>query len=61
MDKANYYSSMIHKPGLKIVSLPMYIASYNMIDIEYAESFQRHRLLYISGFPKYTGLVSNEN
>lgn len=32
MDKTNYYSSMIHKPGLKIVNLPMCIASYNTID-----------------------------
>ena len=39
MDKANYYSSVIHKPGLKLVNLPMYIASYTMIDMEYAESF----------------------
>lgn len=45
MDKANYYSSVIYKSGLEIVNLPMYIASYNMIDIEYAESFQRHQLL----------------
>lgn len=42
MDKANYYSSMIHKPGLKIVNLPMYIASCNTVDTEYAESLQRH-------------------
>ena len=39
MGKANFYSSMICKPGLKVVSLPMYIASYTMIDMEYAESF----------------------
>lgn len=39
MGKANFYSSMIRKPGLKVVSLPMYIASYTMIDMEYAESF----------------------
>ena len=36
MDKANFYSSMICKPGLKVVNLPMYIASYTMIDMEYA-------------------------
>lgn len=45
MDKTNYYSSMIHKPGLKIVNLPMCIASYNTIDIKYAGSSQRHWLL----------------
>lgn len=39
MGKANFYSSMIHKPVLKVVNLPMYIASYTMIDMEYAESF----------------------
>lgn len=42
MDKTNYYSLMIHKPGLKIVSLPMCIASYNTINIKYAESSHRH-------------------
>lgn len=61
MDKANYYSSVIYKSGLEIVNLSMYIASYNMVDIEYAESFQRHRILWTSRFPKHTGLVSNEN
>ena len=35
MDKANFYSSMICKLGLKVVNLPMYIASYTMIDMEY--------------------------
>lgn len=32
MDKENYYSSMIYKTGLKVVNLPMHIASYTMID-----------------------------
>lgn len=42
MNKANYYSSMIHKPGLKIVNLPRYIVNYNTIDTNYAESSERH-------------------
>lgn len=57
MNKANYYSSMIHKPGLKIVNLPKYLANYNTI----LNMLNVYKGIETSRFPKYTGLVSSEN
>lgn len=57
MNKANYYSSMIHKPGLKIVNLPKYLANYNTI----LNMLNVYKGIETSRFQKYTGLVSSEN